>query len=163
MNEIFLLTGGNLGDRLEYLQKAYKLIESKVGTVLEKSSIYETAPWGYSEQQAFLNQVLCITTTLQPMELLQQLLCIELEMGRQRLEKMGPRVIDIDILFYGNQIISTPDLMVPHPRISERRFVLTPLGEIAPGFIHPVLKKTINELLEICSDQLEVKIYTAMP
>jgi 2-amino-4-hydroxy-6-hydroxymethyldihydropteridine diphosphokinase len=163
MNEIFLLTGGNLGDRLEYLQKAYKLIESKVGTVLEKSSIYETAPWGYSEQQAFLNQVLCITTTLQPMELLQQLLCIELEMGRQRLEKMGPRVIDIDILFYGNQIISTPDLIVPHPRISERRFVLTPLGEIAPDFIHPVLKKTINELLEICGDQLEVKFYTAMP
>lgn len=159
MNDIYLLTGGNVGDRLQYLQKAYGLIKSKVDGVVKKSSIYETAPWGFTKQQPFLNQALCITTTLKPAELLHQLLCIELQLGRQRLEKMGPRVIDIDILFYGNEIISTLDLVVPHPRITERRFVLTPLNEIAPDFIHPVFNTTIHELLQVCADKLEVTVY----
>lgn len=159
MNEIYLLTGGNMGDRMHYLQKASDLIEKEVGNVVKKSAIYETAAWGFTEQQAFLNQVLCITTILEPTELLQQLLLIELQLGRHRLQKMGPRVIDIDILFYGHQMTDTPDLMVPHPRIAERRFVLTPLNEIAPYLIHPGLHKSINELLRTCQDELEVKIY----
>lgn len=91
--------------------------------------------------------------------MLQQLLNIELELGRKRLEKMGPRVIDIDILFYNNQIISLPELSVPHERIADRRFVLTPLNEIAPDFVHPVLQKTITQLLKDCPDNLEVKRY----
>jgi 2-amino-4-hydroxy-6-hydroxymethyldihydropteridine diphosphokinase len=159
MTDIYLLTGGNMGDRLHYLEKAFEFIESKVDAVVKKSSIYETAPWGFTEQQAFLNQVICVNTTLKPNELLQQLLSIELQLGRERSQKMGPRVIDIDILFYGNQIISTANLVVPHPRIAERRFVLTPLNEIAPDFIHPVFKKTVNQLLETCPDHLEVKVY----
>jgi 2-amino-4-hydroxy-6-hydroxymethyldihydropteridine diphosphokinase len=145
MNDNYLLTGGNVGNRLHYLQKAYELIESKVDAIVKKSSIYQTAPWGFTQQQPFLNQVLCITTTLEPAALLNQLLSIELQLGRQRMEKMGPRVIDIDILFYGNKVVSTPDLVIPHPRITERRFVLTPLNEIAPDFIHPVFNKTIRE------------------
>jgi 2-amino-4-hydroxy-6-hydroxymethyldihydropteridine diphosphokinase len=161
MNNVYLLTGGNMGDRLHYLQKAYQLVESKAGTIVKKSSIYETAAWGFTEQQAFLNQVLCIDTTLEPGELLQQLLAIELHLGRERLEKMGPRLIDIDILFFGNENVSTSNLVIPHPRIAQRRFVLTPLNEIASHFIHPVLNKTIHELLSVCTDQLEVKVYSA--
>ncbi|WP_174834605.1 2-amino-4-hydroxy-6-hydroxymethyldihydropteridine diphosphokinase [Segetibacter aerophilus] len=159
MTDIYLLTGGNMGDRLRYLEKACQFIESKVDAVVKKSSIYETAAWGFTEQQAFLNQVICVNTELKPNELLQELLSIELQLGRERVEKMGPRVIDIDILFYSNQVISTANLVVPHPRMAERRFVLVPLNEIAPGFIHPVFNKTVNQLLEICLDLLEVKLY----
>jgi 2-amino-4-hydroxy-6-hydroxymethyldihydropteridine diphosphokinase len=159
MNDIYLLTGGNMGDRLYNLEIAEAMIERTAGPIIKRSSIYETAAWGFTEQNAFLNQVLCITSHLNAVELLQQLLSIELELGRKRVQKMGPRGIDIDILFYGQQIISTPDLVVPHPRIAERRFVLTPLNEIAPDFIHPVYQKTVQQLLKICADPLEVKLY----
>lgn len=159
MENIYLLTGGNIGDRLQNLQNASSLVEKSAGVVLQKSSIYETAAWGYTQQAAFLNQVLRIKSDLSAHELLQNILAIELQMGRKRVEKMGPRVIDIDILFYGGQIISTPELVVPHPRIAQRRFVLTPLAEIAPGFIHPVFNKTTADLLKDCTDQLEVKKY----
>jgi 2-amino-4-hydroxy-6-hydroxymethyldihydropteridine diphosphokinase len=157
MNEIYLLTGGNMGDRLHNLQIAAKLIEETAGPLVKKSAIYETAAWGFTDQPSFLNQVLCLTSILKAEDLLQKLLNIEMKLGRKRLQKMGPRVIDIDILFYGNQIISTPNLVVPHPRMAERRFVLTPLNEIAPDLVHPVLHKTIAELLKDCPDQLEVK------
>lgn len=157
MNEIYLLTGGNMGDRLHNLKQSLGLIEETVGAIVKRSSIYETAAWGFTEQPSFLNQVLCVTSTLGAETLLQKLLHIELELGRKRLQKMGPRLIDIDILFYGNQVISTPDLTVPHPRMAERRFVLTPLNEIAPDLVHPLLKKTIRQLLKDCPDQLEVK------
>lgn len=159
MNDIYLLTGGNMGDRLLNLQQACTKIEKKIGQVVKRSSVYETAAWGFTEQEPFLNQVISITSAFESKELLQQLLAIELELGRKRVVKMGPRIIDIDILFYGNQIISAPDLIVPHPRIAERRFVLIPLNEIAPHFIHPVFNKTISELLKICPDKLEVKMY----
>ena len=159
MNKIYLLTGGNIGDRTGNLQKAYELIENRAGAVLQKTSIYETAAWGLTDQESFLNQVLCIDSTLTPIQLLHTLLDIELELGRRRVQKMGPRTIDIDILFYGNEVISVPDLVVPHPRIQDRRFVLTPLNEIAADFIHPTLNKTIRQLLEACPDQLEVKIF----
>ena len=160
MNDVYLLTGGNIGDRLAYLQKAYELIETRAGTVTKKSRVYETAAWGVTDQQAFLNQVLCIETGLEPEKLLETLLAIEIQLGRRRIEKMGPRVIDIDILFYGDRILSLPQLTVPHPRIAERRFVLTPLDEIAPDYVHPVFKKRVKELLEECKDDLAVNIYT---
>src|SRR4051812_32190165 len=138
MNEIYLLTGGNIGDRLHNLQKASDLLEETVGRPVKKSAVYETAAWGMTDQPAFLNQVLVLHVDLNPKELLHQILSVEQEMGRKRLEKMGPRVIDIDILFFGTQVVQTPDLIVPHPRIAQRRFVLVPLNEIAPGFRHPV-------------------------
>ncbi|MEJ7681846.1 MAG: 2-amino-4-hydroxy-6-hydroxymethyldihydropteridine diphosphokinase [Segetibacter sp.] len=159
MNDVYLLTGGNMGDRLMNLQQAYYKIKKEAGTILKKSAVYETAAWGLTEQNAFLNQVLLVSTSLDAKKLLQTLLHIEQELGRKRIEKMGPRIIDIDILFYNNEIISTPDLTVPHPQIANRRFVLTPLNEIATGFVHPVLQKTIAELLEVCPDDLEVSKY----
>lgn len=159
MNEIYLLTGGNLGDRLLHLQQAAARLEHTVGPIVEKSSIYETAAWGFTGQGPFLNQVLYMQTALDPTSLLSQILAIELELGRKRVQKMGPRVIDIDILFYGNEIINTPDLIVPHPRMADRRFVLTPLHEIAPQLLHPVFHKTIELLLQECSDPLAVNLY----
>lgn len=160
MNEVYLLTGGNMGNRLVNLQQASRKIKKQAGIVLKKSEVYETAAWGLTDQNPFLNQVLLVSTSLPPEELLQTLLRIEQELGRKRILKMGPRIIDIDILFYNNEIIATPGLTVPHPQIANRRFVLTPLNEIAPGFVHPGLQKTIKELLEICPDKLEVKKYT---
>lgn len=159
MNEAYLLTGGNIGDRFANLNKAGKLIQKYTGAIVKKSDVYETAAWGLIEQPAFLNQVLLISTFLKAEELLNTLLSAELELGRERLEKMGPRTIDIDILFYNTEIISSPGLVVPHPRIAQRRFVLIPLNEIAPDFVHPVLQKSIGELLSICPDELEVKKY----
>lgn len=162
MNEAYLLTGGNIGDRLMNLQQACFKIEKQAGAILRKSDVYETAAWGLTEQNSFLNQVLLISTMYNAEELLQKLLYIEQESGRKRVVKMGPRIIDIDILFYNNEIISTSDLIVPHPQITNRRFVLTPLNEIAPDFVHPVLQETIAELLEICPDNLKVKKYREM-
>jgi 2-amino-4-hydroxy-6-hydroxymethyldihydropteridine diphosphokinase len=159
MNNTYLLTGGNIGDRAMHLEQAYELIGKNIGTVLKKSGVYETAAWGVTDQNAFLNQVMLVSTTLPPEELLQSLLDIEQQLGRKRAEKMGPRTIDIDILFYNKEIISSPSLTVPHPQIANRRFVLIPLNEITPGFVHPVLKKTVAELLEICPDHLEVRKY----
>lgn len=159
MNDAYLLTGGNIGNRLLNLQNACEQINKKAGKVLKKSVIYETAAWGLTAQASFLNQVLLVSTDLPAPELLQALLQIEQELGRKRAEKMGPRTIDIDILFYKNEIISFPNLIVPHPQIANRRFVLTPLNEIAGGFVHPVLQKTVMQLLAICPDRLEVKKY----
>lgn len=157
MNNVYLLTGGNIGDRVLNLNNAREQIEKQVGIVLKQSVVYETAAWGVTNQNSFLNQVLLVQTSLPPEELLQTLLHIEQQLGRKRIEKMGPRTIDIDILFYNSEIISSPHLTIPHPQIANRRFVLTPLNEIAPGFVHPVLQKTITQLLKICPDQLEVK------
>ncbi len=162
MNEAYLLTGGNIGDRLMNLRQACLKIEKEAGTVLKKSAVYETAAWGLTAQNPFLNQVLLISTSLAPEELLQTLLNIEQQSGRKRMVKMGPRIIDIDILFYNNEIILSAGLTVPHPQIANRRFVLTPLNEIAAGFVHPALQKTIAELLETCPDNLEVKKYSGL-
>lgn len=159
MDDIYLLSGGNIGNRLQNLEEAANLIQKTAGTVKKKSSVYETAPWGFTNQETFLNQVICISSKLDPTALLHQLLAIEIELGRKRVEKMGPRLIDIDILFYGNHVIFEKNLIVPHPRIVERRFVLTPLNEIAPDLVHPVYNKTVNNLMHACTDLLEVKIY----
>lgn len=160
MNRVYLLTGGNLGDRLMHVTRAKEAIVAKTGTLLKASSIYETAPWGIFEQPAFFNQVLLLETSMCANELLKQILLIEEEMGRVRNVKFGPRFIDIDILFFNEDIINNEHLTVPHAEIQNRRFVLAPMNELAPDYNHPILKKTISTLLEDCKDKLEVKVWT---
>jgi 2-amino-4-hydroxy-6-hydroxymethyldihydropteridine diphosphokinase len=153
---IFLLLGTNLGDRSQNL----KLAREKVGAfgkIVKTSSIYTTEAWGKTDQPSFYNQVLQIESELNPQNLLASLLETEKEIGRVRLEKWGPRIIDIDLLFYGNHIISGDDLIVPHPGIPHRRFTLLPLYEIAPELMHPSLKKNISTLLNECTDTLPVE------
>ena len=145
-----------MGERELNLERARNLIGEKCGEVTTISSIYETAPWGETDQPMFLNQALQIFTSLKPMPLLQKILDIEKQLGRTRQVKFGPRNIDIDILFYNEETHNYPLLTIPHPALQYRRFVLTPMNEIAPGFVHPVLKKTIAELLEECPDDLPV-------
>lgn len=161
MDTAYLLTGGNLGNRKENLSKAIELINEHCGTVVKSSSLYETAAWGMTEQPSFLNQVLEISTSLSAKQLIRKILKIEKMMGRVRKEKLGPRIIDIDILFYENEIHDLSFLKIPHPEIQNRRFVLVPLAEINPELQHPVLNKTIAELLEECPDNLEVRKYVA--
>lgn len=155
----WLLTGGNLGDRLKHLTSASDLIDNLCGNIKQASSIYETEAWGKTDQPSFLNQVLQIQTDLKPHQLLKKILTIEKKLGRFRKEKNGPRTIDIDILLFDNAIIKEPSLQVPHPRMQDRRFVLTPLAEIASELEHPVFKKTISALLAACTDPLEVSLY----
>ncbi|WP_127130123.1 2-amino-4-hydroxy-6-hydroxymethyldihydropteridine diphosphokinase [Pseudoflavitalea rhizosphaerae] len=156
MNKAYLLIGGNMGNRVEQLQTAVDLIRQRAGQVEQVSSLYETAAWGKTDQPSFLNQALLVYTKLEPLPLLKELLSIELEMGRERLEKNGPRTIDIDIIFYNDTIINEPGLLVPHPAMAQRRFVLAPLAEIAPHLQHPQLKQTMIGLLDACTDPLPV-------
>ena len=156
MKEAFLLTGGNIGDRLDYLSKAKEAIRKRCGRILKESSVYETAAWGIEDQQAFLNQVLKIETQLNPEELLKTILKIEEELGRERGVKFGPRTVDIDILLFNNDIIDQQGLKVPHPQMQNRRFVLVPLNEIASEKIHPVFKQSISQILAVCADPLAV-------
>ena len=157
MNKIYLLLGSNIGNSKEELDTAIKLIEKKVGKLSRKSGIYITAAWGNTDQPDFLNKVILVESKLTAEETLQTILAIEKKMGRERTVKNAPRVIDIDILFFNKQIINLPDLVVPHPELQNRRFVLIPLNQIAPLFVHPVLKKTVHQLLLKCTDPLNVK------
>ncbi len=141
----YLSLGSNLGDRAQNLRNSIPLLAPKVQSVLQ-SSIYETEPWGYADQPAFLNQVIKANTSLEPLYLLEFLKQIEITMGRKETFRFGPRLIDLDILFYDDLILDTPKLTIPHPRIAERAFVLIPLAEISPDLYHPVFKKTIQEL-----------------
>jgi 2-amino-4-hydroxy-6-hydroxymethyldihydropteridine diphosphokinase len=156
MNDAYLLTGGNMGDRLSFLTKAAAAIGQHCGTIVAASSIYETEAWGKSDQGAFLNQVLRVETTLTARELLDQILSIESLLGRKRAVKYGPRYIDIDILLFNDDVISEPGLSIPHPEMQHRRFALVPLSEIAASKIHPLFGKSITELLEGCEDSLAV-------
>lgn len=161
MNKAYLLTGGNLGNRELNLSLALDHITESCGKVTKQSSVYETAAWGPVSQPDYLNQVLEIETPLTPADLMQQLLKIEKHLGRHREERYGARTIDIDILFFNNLTLDEDDLIIPHPRLYTRRFVLVPLNEIAPKLVHPILQSTINELLIKCTDPLDVKKYIA--
>lgn len=156
MRTAFLLTGGNIGNPPENLATASKLTEKHCGKLIKTSSLYKTAAWGLKEQPDFYNQVLVIETKLSPRQLMDELLVIETQMGRERKEKMGPRIIDIDILLIDDLVMDEPFLHIPHPRLAIRRFALTPLAEVAPRLIHPVFNKTISTLLEECEDHSDV-------
>jgi len=160
MRTAYLLIGGNLGNRKENLSKAVSLINEQCGHLTGSSSIYETEAWGNTDQPSFLNQALEISTSLNARQLMRKVLKIEEVMGRVRKEKLGPRIIDIDILLFENEIHDLRFLKIPHPEMQNRRFVLVPLAEINSTLQHPVLKKSIAELLEECPDNLEVKKIT---
>ena len=159
MNKAYLLLGGNIGNRPANLKKAKHLLENQVGKIVKCSGIYETASWGNTDQPDFLNRVLLIETKLAPEKIMEQILLIEKTMGRVRSEKNASRVIDIDILFFNDEVIETKNIIIPHPEIQNRNFVLYPLNELFPQLNHPVLKKTVHELLLQCSDTLAVHIY----
>ncbi len=155
-NTAYLLTGGNMGDRKRYLDEAAGAVEKSCGRIILRSAIYETEAWGMHDQEPFLNQALCITTELEPETLLNSILHIETELGRRREIKYGPRTIDIDILFYGDVVLRQPGLIIPHPELHNRRFALQCLYDIAPDLLHPVLARTVKELLAVCTDPLTV-------
>jgi 2-amino-4-hydroxy-6-hydroxymethyldihydropteridine diphosphokinase len=159
MSEIaYLSLGSNLGQRQEQLRAAIERL-GKLGRIVSTSFFYETQPVEVTDQPWFLNCAVALETTLSPERLLDETLKIEREMGRERTRKKGPRNIDIDILLFDDRILHSPQLIIPHPAMHQRRFVLEPVAEIAPGARHPVLKKTIRELLsELCDHEIVRKI-----
>jgi 2-amino-4-hydroxy-6-hydroxymethyldihydropteridine diphosphokinase len=154
-----LVIGGNLGDRLKQLDLAKKMITEEVGTIRKESAIYETQPWGFDDQPWFLNQVLEVKSAESPEEVLHRIKAIEVRAGRNPGEKWQARHIDIDILLIGDTVIKKNDLVIPHPHLQDRNFVLVPLMELTPELMHPVLGKTIEELYLDCRDTGEVYIF----
>lgn len=159
MKKAFLSLGSNMGDRKLNLARAIRYINVGVGQIIDLSGIYETAPWGFEAAESFYNLAVEIITDLEPGEMISRCLDVEKQLGRKRNLAGGyaSRAIDIDILFYENIILSEPELTLPHPHLHNRRFVLEPLCEIAPDFVHPTLNLTIRELLKQCPDQGSVK------
>jgi len=161
MIKLYILLGGNLGDKQLIFSEARAMLSQQVGTITNQSAIYETEPWGFESTDIFWNQAIEMSTDLSPEEVLQQTKQIEQALGRiRKANQYDSRTIDIDILFYGDQIIELKNLIVPHPRIQERKFALAPLSEINPKLIHPVFLKNIQQLLEECTDPLKVEKVT---
>jgi 2-amino-4-hydroxy-6-hydroxymethyldihydropteridine diphosphokinase len=152
MNNVYLLIGGNMGERMANLAAARNSINIDCGRITATSSIYETEAWGYKEQPAFLNQALLIETSLEAEKLMEEILKIEMALSRKREIPLGPRIIDIDIIYFNDEIINTSNLTIPHPSMADRKFVLMPLTEIAPDYRHPILLKTNEVLLKECGD-----------
>jgi 2-amino-4-hydroxy-6-hydroxymethyldihydropteridine diphosphokinase len=153
----YIALGSNMGNRLANLKAATSNLTPQMAAKL-KSSVYETPPWGFTEQSMFLNQVIMVETYLQPQALLGHLKRLEVALGRVPSFENGPRLIDMDILFYDDLVLNTPPLVIPHPRLHERAFVLVPLAEIAPDLVHPVLGSTVHELLDKV-DRSDVKLF----
>lgn len=147
MNRVYVAFGTNIGDKNKNIEKAIEMMKDRGLKVIKMSQIYKTEPYGYTEQPEFLNGVLEVLTDLDAVNVLKILLEIEKDMGRVREFKWGPRIIDLDILFFNDEIIDEKDLKVPHPDMQNREFVLKPLCDIAPNFIHPVLKKSVKDML----------------
>jgi 2-amino-4-hydroxy-6-hydroxymethyldihydropteridine diphosphokinase len=159
MNYAYLILGGNIGNTLENLRKTRNLIDKTAGAITKVSDIFITAAWGNTEQPDFYNQAMKIETELSPVNLLENLLKIEEQLGRIRDgKKWAARTMDIDILFYNSETVNEPHLKIPHPFIQERKFVLAPLAQIAGDYIHPVIGKNIDTLLSECADTSEIKI-----
>lgn len=157
MISVFLLLGSNLGNRSNYLKRAIEYIENEIAPIIRISSVYESQSWGNTDAPDYLNQVVVIETSLPAQLILEKVLTIENFLGRKREEKWGSRTIDIDILFYGQEIIETENLRIPHPELDKRLFTLAPLAELAPAFVHPVLKKSILEIKNELNDKLIIK------
>ena len=154
--ELYLGLGSNLGDKIVNINKACDYISTEVGTIISLSSLYQTQAWGNINQDDFLNQVIRLYSDLEPTFLLKTILNIETKIGRIRAEKWAPRIIDIDLLYYGKYVIDREELTIPHPELTERRFVLTPLAELSPDFQHPIFKLSNQELLDFCTDHRKV-------
>lgn len=153
--------GSNIGDRQQHLHAALRKIGEEVGLIQKTSSPYETQPWGVTNQDDYLNMAIQVSTSMTPELLFKKLKAIEAAEGRHSIIQNAPRTLDIDILFYDDLVITSEQLIIPHPRLHLRRFVLTPMAEIAPQLIHPVLKKSIQDLLDICPDEKMVRKYMA--
>ena len=162
MNKVYLLIGGNVGDRQGNLEQARREIALNIGEISRTSSVYETAPWGNQAQGAFLNQVLEVLSPMDPDAILATNLAIEQRMGRIRQGLNQPRTIDIDILYFNNEIIRKDGLTIPHPRIAERKFVLIPMNELNPDWVDPTHQQSIIQLLDACCDELEVNKLDSM-
>jgi 2-amino-4-hydroxy-6-hydroxymethyldihydropteridine diphosphokinase len=160
MTKVFILLGSNLGDKFVLINKAINSLVLEAGELITASDIFFSAPWGYDSTNHFYNAVIQMETNLNPDELLQKCIEIEQKLGRKEKEKpeYEDRIIDIDILFYGQQIIHLPDLTIPHPRMHLRKFTLLPLHQIAPDFIHPIFQKSISQLLNECEDDSKVEM-----
>jgi len=163
MTKVFLGLGSNIGDRKKYLEQAIVEIKKLRDTkLIQYSSIFETEPWGYAEQDAYFNAVIEIETDIHFSELIKEVKEIEVKLGRDKTDKWKSRKIDIDILFYGNLVYEEDHLQIPHKQISERNFVLVPMNEIAPDFLHPALKKKISELTAATTDKLKVSLHSKL-
>ena len=163
MSVVYIGIGSNIGDRVGYVQQAYRLLNDIDKIDIKKSSsLYETEPYGYKEQNWFINAVIQVETNLEPLKLLMECQRIEKQLGRIKhpdAPQWGPRTLDLDILFYDNMIISSDRLMIPHPGVDQRACVLVPLLEIAPDFVHPTLNTSISEIYETLCDPEEVCLY----
>ncbi len=157
MNNTYLLLGSNIGNSKASLAKAKTQIKRQIGAITRQSDLYSTAAWGNTKQPDFLNRVIIVETKLTALQTMHIILAIEKKMGRVRTVKNAPRIIDIDILFFNKEIIDQAQLTVPHPQIQNRRFVLVSLNQLSPNLKHPVLKKTVHQLLMHCPDKLNVK------